>query len=118
MTDQYCPTAVPMLFPALVFLLGTISESVYIPQMRIVTPEEKMKELKESLSLTVAQVAKLLKIYENWQEEMWNALGSGDGNRVTKGEALLKIMKESEKQIDSLLTDEQQKNLIKLGLGV
>jgi hypothetical protein len=118
MTDQYSPTAVPMLFPALVFLLGTIGESVHLRQMRIMTPEEKTKELKESLSLTDAQVAKLLKIYGDWGEEMSNVLRSGNGHCVTEGETLLEIMKELEKQIDSLLTVEQQRNLVRLGLGV
>jgi hypothetical protein len=118
MADQYRATAAPMLFPALVFLLDIISGSVCIPQTRIVTPEEQTKELKESLSLTDAQVAKLLRIYGDWEEEMSNVLGSGDDNRVTKGEALLELMKGSEKQIDSLLTVDQQRNLIRLGLGV
>jgi hypothetical protein len=118
MADQYCATAPPMLFPALVFLLDIVGGSVCIPQTRIVAPEEQTKELKDSLSLTDAQVAKLLKIYGDWEEEMSNVLGSGDGNRVTKGEALLEIMKESEKQIGSLLTVEQQGNLVRLGLGV
>ena len=63
MADQYRATAAPMLFPALVFLLDTISESVCISQTRIVAPEEQTKGLIESLSLTDAQVGKLLKIY-------------------------------------------------------
>ncbi|MBF8296917.1 MAG: hypothetical protein HW389_3462, partial [Bacteroidetes bacterium] len=118
MADQYRATAAPMLFPALVFLLDTISESVCILQTRIVAPDEQTKELKESLSLTDEQAAKLLKIYRLWEEEMSNVLGSGDDNRVTKGEVLLELMKGSEKQIDSLLTVDQQRNLIRFGLGV
>jgi hypothetical protein len=118
MADQYRATAAPMLFPALVFLLDTISESVCILQTRIVAPDEQTKELKESLSLTDEQAAKLLKIYRLWEEAMSNVLGSGDDNHQTKGEALLEIMKESEKQIDSLLALDQQRNLIRMGLGV
>ena len=89
MADQSCATAPPMLLPALVFLLDIISGSVCIPQTRIVAREEQTRGLKESLSLTDAQAAKILKIYGDWEEEMSNVLGSGDGNRVTKGEALL-----------------------------
>jgi hypothetical protein len=82
------------------------------------TPGERTKELKESLSLTDAQVAKLLKIYGDWEEEMSIVLRSGDNNHETRGEVLLEIMKESEKQIDSLLALDQQRNLIRIGLGL
>lgn len=105
-----------MLFPALVFLLDTIGASVYIPHKRIMTPEEQTKELKESLSLTDEQAATLLKIYEIWHKETWNVLGPGDDDCVTKGDAL--FMRGSERQIDSMLTADQQRSLIRIGLGV
>ena len=118
MGGEYCATTPPMLFPALVFLLDIIRGSVCVPRTRIMTLEERTKELKESLSLTDEQASKLLRIYGEWEEEMSNVLRSGNGIRPTGGEALLEIMKESEKKIDSLLTVEQQRNLIRLGLGV
>jgi hypothetical protein len=55
MADQYCATAPPMLFPALVFLLDIVGGSVCTPQTRTMAPEEQTKELKESLSVTDAR---------------------------------------------------------------
>jgi Spy/CpxP family protein refolding chaperone len=82
------------------------------------TPEEQIRRLKESLSLTDAQAVKVLKIYGNWQEEMWNVFESGEENRETMREAMMVIMKEVDKQIDSLLTADQKSNLICLGMSV
>jgi len=106
--DRSHPAAIRSFFGTLAVVLTTISLPILAQPIRV-TPEEQTKRLKELLSLTDAQAAKVLKIYENSQEEMRKLFESGEEDRETMRQAMMTIMMNVDKQIDSLLAADQRK---------
>ena len=79
------------------------------PQRR--TPEERTKQLTEQLSLDKKQQAKVLEIYkenDKKREAMFSDM-QGSGDRDAAREKMMKLLEETDKQIEKILTKDQKK---------
>jgi hypothetical protein len=82
------------------------------------TSWEQKKRIKELLSLSDAQAAGLLQIYEHWHDDSSKVCDSGEENDEEMGGAMILLMAKADKQIDSLLTADQKRTLVHLGADV
>ena len=71
--------------------------------------EMTLKKIKEKVGLTDQQTAKVKEILEKSQEKMRKEFETNDGDRSAMREAMQKLMKESDAEIEKLLTKEQGK---------
>lgn len=71
--------------------------------------EMTSKKIKEKVGLTDQQSAKVKEILEKNQEKMRKEFETNDGDRSAMREAMQKLMKESDAEIEKLLTKEQIK---------
>jgi Spy/CpxP family protein refolding chaperone len=71
--------------------------------------EMTLKKIKEKVGLTEQQTAKVKEILEKSQEKMRKEFETNDGDRSAMREAMQKLMKESDAEIEKLLTKEQGK---------
>lgn len=74
------------------------------------SPEEQAKMLKEQLSLTDEQTAKVAKIYDAQQKEMQAKMGDFQGDRDAMREYFTKARAKSDSLIKALLNKDQLKN--------
>ena len=118
MNDQSFSRGVPKLFPNLVHLLTKHDGSDLFGAYLQVTSEEQTKRVKELLSLSDAQAAALLQIYEHWQDDSSRVWESGEENNGRMGGTMMLLMAKADKQIDSLLTADQKRTLVHLGTDV
>lgn len=77
-------------------------------RMRI-SPEEQAKALKDSLSLTDDQTAKVTTILNDAREEVTTMMSQSSGDREAMRDSLQAIQRKSDTQIKALLTNEQAK---------
>jgi periplasmic protein CpxP/Spy len=73
------------------------------------SPEEQAKALKDSLSLTDDQTAKVTTILKDSREEMTALMSQNSGDRDTLRSSMQEIQKKTDTKIKSVLTDEQAK---------
>jgi len=73
------------------------------------TPEERGKALKDSLSLSGEQTAKIVKIYEAQQKEMSDKMPEMQGDRDAMRQFFQELTAKTNKQIEAVLTKEQLK---------
>jgi Spy/CpxP family protein refolding chaperone len=76
--------------------------------MRI-SPEERAKALKDSLSLDSAQTAKVTAIYKESQKAIMDAMQNGSDDRDARRATMMEITKKSDDNVKALLTDPQKK---------
>jgi hypothetical protein len=75
--------------------------------MRI-SPEERAKALKDSLSLDSAQTAKVVGIYKESQKAMQDAFQSASGDRESMRSTMQEISKKADDKVKALLNDKQK----------
>ncbi|MHB1050226.1 MAG: hypothetical protein ACYC09_09115 [Bacteroidota bacterium] len=90
----------------IVFLVSSLAAQ---PNRR--TPDERTKQLTEQLSLDKKQQAQVLKIYteNDKKREAMFADMQGSGDRDAAREKMMKLFKETDKQIEKILTKDQKK---------
>jgi hypothetical protein len=89
-----------------VFVISTLSAQ---PNRR--TPEERVKQLKEQLSLDAKQEKKALEIFkesDTKREAMFNEMSAND-DREAGREKMMKLFEETDKKIEKILTKDQKK---------
>jgi protein CpxP len=72
-------------------------------------PEERAKALKDSLSLSDEQAAKVTKIYEAQQAEMREKMGELQGDRDAMRQAMQAMTAKTDSLIGAVLTKDQLK---------
>jgi hypothetical protein len=77
--------------------------------MAFPSPQEMVKRLQTKLSLSAEQASALTPIIASRQEKLKAVLADTGMRRMKRGRALREIVAESDKQINALLTPEQQK---------
>jgi len=92
---------------SLLLALG-FQELAQAQRMRL-TPEDQAKRIKDSLTLSDEQTAKVKKIYEAQQAEMMEKMSGAMGDREAMRSAMQEVMAKYDKQIEALLTKEQLK---------
>jgi hypothetical protein len=73
------------------------------------SPEEVVSRLQTKLSLSAEQTSALTPIIASRQEKLKAVLSDSSTRRLKRGRKLREIVTESDKQINALLTPEQQK---------
>jgi F0F1-type ATP synthase membrane subunit b/b' len=89
-----------------VFVFSTLTAQ---PMRR--TPEERVKQLKEQLSLDAKQEKKALEIFkesDTKREAMFNEMNAND-DREAGREKMMKLFEETDKKIEKILTKDQKK---------
>ena len=76
--------------------------------------EERVKNLKQQLSLTDEQTEKVKEIMETVQKKMQEEREKNQGDRESMREAMRKIMSETDDKIIEVLTPEQKKEYGKI----
>ena len=93
----------------LMFIILCSSFLVAQPNRR--TPEERVKQLTEQLSLDKKQQEQVLKIYtenDKKREAMFSDM-QGSGDRDAARDKMMKLFEETDKQIEKILTKDQKK---------
>jgi Spy/CpxP family protein refolding chaperone len=85
-------------------------------QPRMASPEERAKQLKELLSLSDEQAAKVQKISKELEEEMTAKRGELTGNREAMRNASIEIVQKTDDKIKAILTDEQKEKYEELDI--
>jgi Spy/CpxP family protein refolding chaperone len=73
------------------------------------TVEERVKVLKDTLNLNDDQVSKITKFLEDQREAMTTAMSDNQGDRDAMMQARTEIMKKTDEQIKSVLSEDQAK---------
>ena len=104
-------TAINRLTTGLVLIIGIaiIFSTLVQAQPQRMSIEDRVKILKDSLKLNDDQSTKITKILEDQREEMTNAMNENKDNRDAMQTARREIMKKTDEQIKSLLTEDQAK---------
>lgn len=92
-------------------LVGALAIQIIAAQPMRRTPEERVKQLKEQLTLTAKQEKEVLNIFKNAdkkREEMFSEMQDG-GDRGAMREKMMKLNDEIDAKIEKLLTKDQQK---------
>lgn len=79
------------------------------PQQTRLSPEERALRLQERLSLSEEQVEKVTGIYQRAQERMTKLMEKARGDRQAMRGAMLDVTRETDEEIEALLTEEQKK---------
>ena len=82
-------------------------------QRQMPTPEERAKQLKERLTLTDEQTAKITVIYQAQQKDFTAAREKAGDDRDAMRAALTEIRAKYDKQIQAILTDKQKEEYAK-----
>jgi protein CpxP len=72
-------------------------------------PEDRAKALKDSLSLSDEQTAKIVKIYQAQQKEMSDKMAELQGDRDAMRQAFQEMTAKTNKEIEAVLTKDQLK---------
>jgi len=91
----------------LVMGIAIVCSTAIQAQPRRMSIEDRVKILKDSLKLTDDQASKITKLLEDQREEMTTAMSENQGNRDAMQQARMEIMKKTDEQIKSVLTDDQ-----------
>ncbi len=96
---------------ALLLLLGSmlVFSAVAQAQPMRMTVEERVKMLKDTLKLDDDQASKITKFLEDQREAMTTAMNENQGDRDAMMQARTEIMKKTDDQIKSVLTEDQAK---------
>jgi periplasmic protein CpxP/Spy len=97
---------VSLLFAA--FLLAGVFTSTTMAQgMMRMTPEERVKQLKDSLALNDKQTEQITSIFKEMGAKR-QALMDSVSDRDARREAMMSMMKSTDEKIEALLTPEQK----------
>jgi protein CpxP len=77
----------------------------------MMSPEARVEQLDRDLSLTADQKTKLTGIFAKSREQMEALRGGGKGDREANREKMQAIMKDTQSQVQGVLTDEQKTKL-------
>ena len=104
-------TAINRMTIGFVFVIGIalLFSTVAQAQQQRMTVEARVKILKDSLKLSDDQSTKITKILEDQREEMTTAMNENRDNRDAMQTARKEIMKKTNDQIKSVLTEDQAK---------
>jgi periplasmic protein CpxP/Spy len=95
-----------MLFAA-VLLAGICTTNTMAQGMMRMTPEERVKQLKDSLSLTDKQAEQITNIFKEMGAKRQAVMDSID-DRDARREAMMGLMAKTDEKIEALLTPEQK----------
>lgn len=96
-----------LLFITALFLcVAVLQASAQRPPM--MTPEERTKQLTDSLSLTKDQQTKVLKIYQEVDKKREEIFNANSGDRDAMRSAMREVMDKTDKDIEALLTAKQK----------
>jgi Spy/CpxP family protein refolding chaperone len=94
-------------FLTVLFLCMAVSQaSAQRPPM--MTPEERTKQLSDSLSLTMDQQTKVLKIYQEADKKREEIFSANSGDRDAMRSAMRGVMDTTDKAIEALLNAKQK----------
>jgi Spy/CpxP family protein refolding chaperone len=74
----------------------------------MMTPEQRTKQLADSLGLTRDQQAKVLKIYQESDQKRQELFNANSGDREAMRSAMREVMDRTDKDIETLLTAKQK----------
>jgi len=94
---------------AVIAIVALSLQQVAQAQRMRMTPEERAKALKDSLSLSDQQVVKITKIYEAQQAEMREKMGELQGDRDAMRQAMQAMTAKTDSLVGAVLTKDQLK---------
>jgi Spy/CpxP family protein refolding chaperone len=94
---------------AVIAIVALSFQQVAQAQRMRMKPEERAKALKDSLSLSDEQAAKVTKIYEAQQAEMREKMGELQGDRDAMRQAMQAMTAKTDSLIGAVLTKDQLK---------
>jgi len=109
MIRQITRVVAPILLTAILTLVIVGGSNAQQQQRMRMTPEQQAAQLKDSLGLDTAQVAKIVVIYKEQQDkmtEMRNANQGGDMQAMR--DAITEMRKKTDDKIKTVLTDAQK----------
>ena len=95
-----------VVFAAGFLVLASVSSA--LAQRRQFSPEERAKRLKDSLALNDDQVAKVVKIYQDVDQQRKDLFSAGSDDRQARMQAMRSLMDTTDVKIEALLTDTQK----------
>lgn len=95
-----------LLIAGLVVCMAVLQASAQRGPM--MTPEERTKQLSDSLNLTKDQQTKVLKIYQESDKKRQELFNSNSGDRESMRSAMREMMDKTNKEIAALLTAKQK----------
>lgn len=95
------------LIGAIVFFM-VLASSVTFGQRMMRSPEERAKTLKDSLSLTDDQTAKVVKIYQEMDQQRKDLFESGSSDRQERMNSMRALNDSTDQKIEGLLTSVQK----------
>ncbi len=95
-----------LLITGLILCMAVLQGFAQRPPM--MTPEERTKQLTDSLTLTKDQQAKILKIYQDADKKRQEIFNSDSGDRDAIRSAMREVMDKTDKEITALLTAKQK----------
>lgn len=97
-----------MRFPIVAAALLTVALSYSgSAQFMRMSPDERAKALKDSLSLDSTQTAKVVAIYTESQAQMRDAFQSGGGDRESMRKTMTTINEKTDSKIEALVSKDQ-----------
>lgn len=93
----------------LLFALIISSSTLLYSQGMRMSSEERVKRIKEQLSLSDEQTKQVKKIFDQSQEEMMEEMMVNQGDREAMRSAITKITEKTDKEIEKILNDKQKK---------
>ncbi len=96
------------LFVIMMFLAAIGTVQGFGQRMMMRSPEERAKLLKDSLSLSDEQFGKVVKIYQDMDQQRKDMFESGSSDRQQRTQAMRDLTDKTDQKIDSLLTDTQK----------
>ena len=81
---------------------------------QMMSPDARVEQLDNAVSLTAEQKTKVKEIYAKSAEEMRKAFGDSGGNREGNREKMMELMRSTREQVRGVLTDEQKKKFDEL----
>jgi Spy/CpxP family protein refolding chaperone len=95
-------------------LFSTLAQTQPKAQQQRMSIEDRVKVLKDNLKLSDEQSTKIMKILEDQREEITTAMNENRDNRDAMQTARKEIMKKTDEQIKSVLTEDQAKKYDKM----
>lgn len=74
----------------------------------MMSPEERTKQLTDSLALNKEQSEKVLKVYQDTDKKRREMFEAGSQDRESRRESMRTLMNETNKKIEALLTEKQK----------
>jgi protein CpxP len=94
---------------AMTAIVALSLQQVAQAQRMRMSPEDRAKALKDSLSLSNEQTAKIVKIYQAQQKEMSDKMAELQGDRDAMRQAFQEMTAKTNKEIEAVLTKDQLK---------